>query len=60
MSRGHVLLLGIAVGALGAVMCIRLRTVVEHEDPEKLVDQLGKQLETLESHIRRGGSSEEA
>ncbi|MDX2066546.1 MAG: hypothetical protein SFX74_12475 [Fimbriimonadaceae bacterium] len=45
------LLIGIAIGAIGAVMIKRLREVIADGDPDALVDRITHQVEDLERKL---------
>ena len=45
------LVLGITIGAVGVVLALRLRQVLEERDPEALADRIADDLRSLESRL---------
>lgn len=51
MARsGTTLFIGISIGVIGVLIVQRLKSLLEHSDPDSLVERLSDQLEQLESH----------
>jgi len=56
MSRvATTLFIGVAIGAVGALLVRRLQEYVANNDPDTLIDRLSQQVDTLE---RRFGADE--
>jgi hypothetical protein len=47
-GRGKSLILGLAIGAVGTLLYLRIKQVREDEDPNALMERLSEQMEALE------------
>jgi hypothetical protein len=54
MGRGGKnLILGIAIGAIGMLLAVRLKQLREQDDPDALMEQLTEQLDALERTFQK-------
>lgn len=51
------LILGIAIGAVGVALALRLKQILEERDPDSLVDRIGEDLRALEARVGSLGHS---
>ncbi len=52
VSHGRTLLLGIAVGAVGIALAIRLRKIIVEQDPEHILSDIDRHIAEIEARIQ--------